>query len=242
MPNPVADTPALISAAGSARRVPGRTRRPQLAVLADRDLSGRSEAELIAQVLGGPEPAAEVLRCGTELARLPFWRRRSLGVVGLIQEHGVAPERAVRLAALWELAERWYPDDRPTVGSPRDALLLLDELRQARTERIVAILLDSRHRLLRQEVVAVGSINASRLAPRDVLGPALAHGAAAVIMAHNHPSGDPAPSRADRRVTTVMREACALIGVALLDHIIVARNGHHSFREAEGWSDETAPA
>jgi len=219
-------------------RGPVRRRRPQLAVLADRDLASRSEAELIAQVLGGPEPAAELLRCGTALSRLPFWRRRALGVAGLIREHGVAPERAVRLAALWELAERWYPDDRPSIGSPRDALLLLGDLRSARTERIVAILLDARHRLLRQEVVAVGSINASRLAPRDVLAPALANGAAAVIMAHNHPSGDPTPSRADRHVTAVMREAAALLGMPLLDHIIVARDGHHSFRESEGWSDD----
>lgn len=215
---------------GAARR-----RRAGLTVIADRDLAARSEAELIAQVLAGAEPAAEVVRCGVELARLPFWRRRALGASGLVQEHGLAPDRAVRLAALWELAERWYPDDRPSVTSPRDALLLLDDLRLERTERVVLLLLDARHRLIRRETVAVGSINASRLLPRDVLAPALAVGAAAFVMAHNHPSGDPLPSRADRQVTDAIRSAGTLLGLALVDHIVVARRGHHSFRDAEGW-------
>jgi DNA repair protein RadC len=216
----------------------GRRRRPgATALLADRDLGSRTEAELIAHVLAGPEPAADVLRSAVELASVPFWRRRALGVAGLVAEHGVSTERAVRLAALWELAERWYPDDRPSVTSPRDALLLLDGIRSSRRERIVVVMLDSRHRPIGTEVVAVGTLNASRFTPRDVFGPALIAGAAAVLVAHNHPSGDPAPSRADRQVTAVLRQAGALVGVPVVDHIVVARHGHFSFREAEGWVD-----
>ena len=219
-----------------------RRRRAGLALLADRDLASRSDAELIAQVLAGPEPAADVLRCAVRLARLPFWERRSLGVAGLVRDHGVAPERAVRLAALWELAERWYPDDRPTVTSPRDAVLLLEGLRDVPTERVVVILLDARHRPQRMETVALGTLNSSRLMPRDVLAPALQWGAASLIVAHNHPSGDATPSRADHHVTTVLREAGALMGVHVLDHIIIARGGHHSFRESENWDAEVTKA
>lgn len=210
-------------------------RRAALAGLSDRLLPDRTEAELIAQVLAGPEPAAAVLRWATELARLPFWKRRALGAAGLVAEYGFPPGRAVRVAALWELAERWYPDDRPTVSSPRDALLLLDSLRHAPAERIVALLLDSRHRPLRRELVALGTLNASRLRPLDVLGPALRAGAAAVIVAHNHPSGDVTPSRADREVTAALRQAADLVGVAFVDHLVLSRTGHYSFREAEGW-------
>jgi DNA repair protein RadC len=224
-----------VAAAPHASRRSSRPRRAALAVLADRDLASRSEAELIAQVLGGPEPAAELLHCGVRVARLPFWERRSLGVAGLVADHGVSPQRAVRLAALWELAERWYPDDRPSVGGVREALLLFDDLRRATTERIAVLLLDARHRVLRREIVAVGSINASRLLPRDVLAPALSAGAAAVLMAHNHPSGDPSPSRADRQVTAALHAAAEVIGLPLLDHLILARSGHYSFREGEGW-------
>ena len=212
-------------------------RRRVVALPSASEMAARSEAELIAQVLGGPEPADEVVRCGSELARLPFWQRRALGAEGLVRDHAIAPSRAVRLAALWELAERWYPDDRPAVDAPRDVCLLLDGMHRERSERVVAVLLDTRHRLLRVDTIARGTLNASRFAPRDVLGPALTCGAAAIVLAHNHPSGDPAPSRPDRRVTEAMRAACDLVGVALLDHIILGGGRHYSFRNAECWPE-----
>lgn len=228
-------------APGSSRPVPDG-HAAQLAVVGSHGLSGRSEAELIAQVLAGSDPAGEVLSCGASLARLPFWQRRALGPRDLVRDHGLTPSRAARLVALWELADRWYDDDRPTLSAPRDALILLDDLRRLPRERIDILLVDARHRLLRRETVAVGTLNASRVMPRDVLAPALAGGAAGVLMAHNHPSGDPAPSRADREVTVAMRGAASVVGLALLDHLILARRGHYSFREAEGWAGTEAAA
>jgi len=217
---------------------PSAASRSDRAVAAAGALATRSEAELIAHVLGGADPTAEARRWSHEVARLPVWRRRSLGAAGLVAEHGVAAEPALRLAAMWELADRWYPDDRPAVGSPRDAALLLEELRTAPTERIAVLLLDSRHRPMGSEVVALGTINASRLQPRDVLAPALTRGASAIVVGHNHPSGDPSPSVADRRVTTALREAALIVGVPLLDHLILTRHGQFSFRDAEGWDLE----
>jgi DNA repair protein RadC len=175
------------------------------------------------------------MACATAVAAVPAWERRALGAEGLASRHGVAPERALRLAAMCELAERWAPDDRPAITSPREAALLLGGLRLALREEVWVLMLDARHRPIHCETVAVGSINSSRLAPRDVLAPALRAGSAAVVVAHNHPSGDPAPSRADRVVTEALRSAAALIGIPMLDHIIVAGRGHHSFREVEGW-------
>ena len=152
------------------------------------------EAELLARALGGASPAAELSAVANRVARIPWWERRALDAAGLMREHGVPRDRAERLAAMWELAERWTDDDRPAIGSPRDALLMLDGLRQARREQVVVLLLDARHRPIRLETVAVGTINASRLQPRDVFGPALRSDAVAVIIGHNHPSGDPSPS------------------------------------------------
>ena len=94
-------------------------------------LSGRTDAELIARVLGGPAPSSDVLACATRVAAVPMWERRLLGAAGLTREHRVAPYRALRLAALWELAERWLPDDRPSITSPREAVLLLAGLRSS---------------------------------------------------------------------------------------------------------------
>ncbi|MGH7722500.1 MAG: JAB domain-containing protein [Candidatus Dormibacteria bacterium] len=206
----------------------------------DEPLCGRTDAELMACVLGGPRPSSGVLECATRMARLPLWERRTLGPAGLASKHGVAPDRALRLAALWELAERWVADDRPTITSPREAVLLLGGLRAAVQEQVWVLLLDARHRPISLETAAVGSVNSSRLTPRDVLAPALRAGSSALVVAHNHPSGDPAPSRADRLVTEALRSAALLIGIPLLDHIIVAARGHHSFREIEGWDVATA--
>jgi DNA repair protein RadC len=157
-----------------------------------------------------------------------------------MRDHGVPADRALRLTALWELAERWFPDDRPTVTSPREAVLLLGGLRDSAREQVWVLLLDARHRPIGCETVAVGSVNSSRLTPRDVLAPGLRAGAASFVVAHNHPSGDPSPSRADRVVTEALRNAAALIGVPMLDHIIVCARSHHSFREVEGWDAATA--
>jgi DNA repair protein RadC len=197
----------------------------------------RSEAELIAQVLGGGAPAADVLRCAEQLARLPFWQRRALDVPALVRDHGVPEAHAPRLVALWELADRWFPDDRPAVTSPRDAVLLLSSLAATQAETVVVLMLDGRYRLLGVETVAVGGINVARLQPRDVFTPALRASAAAVILAHSHPSGDATPSRCDRLITMALREAAGIVGVPLLDHLVIARHGFHSFAREESWTD-----
>ena len=144
-------------------------------------------------------------------------------------------EASRRLAALRVLATRWSPEQRPVVASPRDALLLFEPIRLARRETVVVLMLDARHRRIGCETVAVGTLNASRLHARDVFAPALRADAVAVIVGHNHPSGDPSPSGADRTVTCALRCAGDMLSVPLLDHVILARDGHHSFRESENW-------
>lgn len=203
-------------------------------------LEARSDAELIARVLGGSMPSAALVACSLRVAGLPVWQRRALGAGGLVRDHGVPAERALRLAALWELAERWSPDERPSVTSPREAVLLLGGLRDSAREQVWVLMLDARHRPTGCETVAVGGVNSSRLTPRDVLAPVLRSGAASFVVAHNHPSGDPSPSRADRVVTEALRSAAALLGLPMLDHIVVSARGHHSFREVEGWDTASA--
>jgi DNA repair protein RadC len=134
-------------------------------------------------------------------------------------------------------AEPAYPAGA-TLGSPPDAVAIARHVIGSEiAEVLLVLLLDSRHRVTGFAEVARGTVNANRFSPRDVLIPALASNAAAVVVCHNHPSGDPSPSPADRRVTTALREACDIIGIRLLDHLIVTDTGHHSFREADGWED-----
>jgi DNA repair protein RadC len=104
-------------------------------------------------------------------------------------------------------------------------------------ECLLAIFLDARHRVTGYSEIARGTLNASRFAPRDVFIPALHANAATVIVAHNHPSGDATPSRADRVATDALREAGRLIGLPLTDHVIVTPDAVYSFRERDGWGD-----
>ena len=150
------------------------------------------------------------------------------------------PRQAIRLAALWELAERWYPDERPAVSSPGRLSTSCRDCGPLGREEVWALFLDARHRLISVEPVVAGTLNSARLLPRDVLAPALRSGAAALIVAHNHPSGGVSPSRADRLVTASLRDAARLLGLPLLDHLILTARSHFSFREVEGWETDGA--
>ncbi|MTV27293.1 hypothetical protein FTX61_18010 [Nitriliruptoraceae bacterium ZYF776] len=126
-------------------------------------------------------------------------------------------------------------EDRPAVTSPEAAAeVLLPHLAGADRERCVAALLDTKHRLLEVATVSVGSLDHTFMAPREVYRDALLANAAALVLAHNHPSGDPEPSRDDELLTRRLARAGELVGVDLLDHLVVggprwvslARRGH----------------
>ena len=115
--------------------------------------------------------------------------------------------------------------------------LLGDEMRMLRTESLRVVLLDTRYRLMRVESVSVGSTNESIAHPREIFRPAITYSAYAVIVAHNHPSGDPSPSQTDHSLTRRLAEAAELLQIKLLDHIIVGAPlegspGYFSFKEA----------
>ena len=115
------------------------------------------------------------------------------------------------------------PGDRASITSPEDAAgVLVDHLAGADRERCVAALLDTRHRLLGVVVVSVGSIDHTFMSPREVYRDALLANATALVLAHNHPSGDVEPSQDDEAVTRRLAAAGQLVGVELLDHLVVA--------------------
>jgi DNA repair protein RadC len=100
-------------------------------------------------------------------------------------------------------------------------------------EHFVVVMLDGRHRPVAYQVVSIGTATASLVHPREVFQPAVGIGAVAILVAHNHPSGDPTPSAEDREVTDRLLRAGQLIGIPLLDHVVVAERGHVSLREAQ---------
>lgn len=153
---------------------------------------------------------------------------------------GVGITKAVQLAAAFGLASRLAKEAlaKTRIDSPPLVYDLLgSEMRALLKESLRVILLDTRYHLMRVEEVSLGSLNESIAHPREIFRPALIHSAYALIVVHNHPSGDPSPSEADRRLTRRLQEAASLLQINLLDHIIIgAPNGaaspYFSFKES----------
>jgi DNA repair protein RadC len=148
---------------------------------------------------------------------------------------GLPPAAAARLSSAFALGRRAERMMRPRRRSVSSARAVYDELRglcaRAEQESFFALLLDGKHRLIATRLVSLGTLTASLVHPREVFGPALRAAAGALLVAHNHPSGDPEPSPEDIEVTRRLVEVGRLVGIPLIDHVIVAEAGFVSLRE-----------
>jgi len=190
--------------------------------------------ELVALCLGGAEQvasrAAAALCADLDLADLARATPEHLHRAG-----GVSLARATRLAAAFALGRRVAAAGRRPRASLRSPArvheLMASELCGLAQETFHVLLLDGKHRLRRRERVSQGTLTTSLVHPREVFGPAIREGAAALIVVHNHPSGDPEPSAEDLAVTRRLHEAGRILGVPLLDHIVVGDGAYVSIRE-----------
>ena len=181
-----------------------------------------------------------------DLTRRLLARFRSLRTLArcepreLVEVEGLGHERARRLAAAFELGRRTAKETigRLRVDSPEIVCqLMAQDLRALTRESLRALLLDTKFQLIRIEEISLGSLNESIAHPREIFRPALVHSAYAFIMVHNHPSGDPSPSEADRKLTRRLVEVGGLLQVQMLDHIIIGsmlagKPSYYSFKEA----------
>ncbi|MBI4361869.1 MAG: DNA repair protein RadC [Euryarchaeota archaeon] len=189
-----------------------------------------SDAELLAILLGsGVEGSNAVEVAQRILSMAPPSRLLRMAPGELRGLPGVGPARACVLTACFELARRAEAGglERPRASSPEEVVALVGpRLRGLPREVFVGLYLDGRGRVVRVETLAEGTADAVLLHPREVFRPALSEGACGVVLVHNHPSGDPAPSGEDRRLTQRLAEAGRALGVPLVDHIVVgAREG-----------------
>jgi DNA repair protein RadC len=209
----------------------------------ERALQGRaatlSDAELLAVMLGTGCAGQSVL--DTAGALLDFAGNlvalKHLGPHLMAMQRGVGPAKTARLLAAIELARRWSLADNSeriglemqsfenVVAWARTHLVALDH------EEMWTLALDGQNRLLQPRCVARGGQHGCALRARDLLRVALRDGASGLVVVHNHPSGDPTPSREDITMTASLVEACEAVGLPLLDHVIVARGGATSLFE-----------
>jgi DNA repair protein RadC len=204
--------------------------------------SALSDSELIAILLRTGIPGANAI----EVARTLLSQFKSLGglarcsVKEIASIKGVGPAKAVQLAAAFGLGSRLARESlaKSKIDSPELVYELLGaEMRALNRESLRVILLDTKYHLMRIEEISLGSLNESIAHPREIFRPALIYSAYAVIIAHNHPSGDPTPSEADHRLTRRLAEAAQLLQISLLDHVIIGspigeKPSFYSFKEA----------
>jgi DNA repair protein RadC len=201
-----------------------------------------SDAELLAIFLRTGMAGRDVLTVAASLLKEWGTLRRLAGcTIGeLAAIPGIGPAKAAELKAAFEMGKRMARPEEEKIRIDRAGIihaLLAPEMQTLPCESLRVLLLDTRHGLLGEREVSRGSLNESIAHPREIFRPALERGAYAIAIAHNHPSGDPSPSEADRRLTRRLSEAGALLQIPLVDHVIIgAPRGnlppYFSFREA----------
>jgi DNA repair protein RadC len=199
------------------------------------------------RALGDNELVALVLGCGHRrggaLAVANELLARCGGLHGLVRSTaddvsrvvGIGRARSAQILAAVELGRRTLtraPSARLQIRSPREAAAYLMPAFGSRpVEEIGVVLLDTKHRVMRTAIVAIGALNAASVQPRDVYREATLAGAAAIVVFHNHPSGDPSPSPEDVALTRHLAAAGTLLGIDLVDHIILGETRYCSLKE-----------
>lgn len=150
----------------------------------------------------------------------------------LKETFGLGVAKACEIAACFELGRRLLQNKQSALLlSPKDVWDELKDIRDHKKEHFVVFFLDVRNQEIKREIISVGTLNANLVHPREVFESAIQHFAAQVIVAHNHPSGDSEPSAEDVDITKRLTEAGKILGIEVIDHVVVARDGFASFKE-----------
>lgn len=193
--------------------------------------------ELIAILLGTGNKKRPVLEVAdlilSEYNDLPTLARAS--PVELSKIEGVGIAKGVRIVAAFELANRINAQGaikRKSICSPEDVYnLVIPKVQKESREFFILVLLNTKNQVLTVETISIGSLNASIVHPREVFKKAISWSSAGVILAHNHPSGDPLPSEEDKSLTKRLKEGGLILGIDILDHVIIGENKFYSFKE-----------
>ncbi len=202
--------------------------------LASLGVANLSDAELLALILGSGTDRHNVVQLAHVLLQaIPLIKLKQLTTPDrLTRLRGIGRVQAGKIVASLELARRLSNfETSVTIRTSAQAYHLLTGVIHKQREYVIGLYLNARHELLLQETLAVGGLNANHLEPRDVFGPALKLPCVGLILAHNHPSGDPQPSQDDLQLTEVLQTASELLGIELIDHLILGRGCYVSLRE-----------
>jgi DNA repair protein RadC len=192
-----------------------------------------SDEELLSVLLGWGTRGKPVRKLAGEVLALVERTHGSVDLDALLHVVGLGHAKAASVAAALELARRLLCPKQQRITFPADVIPLISHYSDRKQEHFLCLSLNGAHEVSAIRVVSVGLVNRTVVHPREVYADALMDRAAAVIVAHNHPSGNVEPSAEDRDVTARLKAAGETLGVRLLDHIIFSARGYYSFLEKE---------
>ncbi len=215
-----------------ARRITDLPRhdRPREKML-DKGPGALSDEELAAILLGSGTRGHDVMSVARRIVRLVDDHHGRPDLADLQRLEGVGPAKATLVAAALEFARRRIRPEGLKIKTPVDVLPLVRHYGDRKQEHFLCISLNGANEVITHRVVSIGLVDKTQVHPREVFADPLTDRASAVILAHNHPSGDLAPGRADMKITRQLVEAGETLGIAVLDHIIFSPKGHYSFLE-----------
>ena len=202
---------------------------------------GLSDAELLSIIIRTGSKEDNSLGLAQKILALNYPKEGILGLLHLslpelMQIKGIGRVKGAQLLCIGELSRRIWKkaalEDVVSFTNPVDIMnYYVEDLRHKEQEQIRIMLLNTKGALIRDILISQGTVNTSVVSPREIFLEALKYHAVNLILVHNHPSGDPAPSQEDIQLTRRVKEAGELIGIRLLDHIIIGDNSYISFRE-----------
>lgn len=201
-----------------------------------------TDAELIAILLRTGTAEKSAIDIASEMTADGGLYKRLAGITRLNELtniKGLGQAKAATVLAALEIGRRIAsakPIEKIHLSCPQDvADFLMPRLRYAAKEQFVVILLNNKNKVIGTEVVSEGSLSSSIVHPREVYAPAILHHAAAIMVAHNHPSGDPKPSTEDEEVTRLLSRSGKVLGIPMIDHVIIGDGNYYSFLENEAF-------
>ncbi len=190
------------------------------------------DEELLALILRTGNKNCNVLNLAKKILQNYKEKLPNITINELKNFANIGTARACSIIASFELAKRLLNGKQTQLYlTPKDVYERLVEYRNAKKEHFFVFYLDTKNQEISTELISVGTLNASLVHPREVFEPAVKHLAAQIIVAHNHPSGNLEPSEDDIELTQRLIKAGEILGIDLLDHVIVSKNGYYSFKQ-----------
>jgi len=187
--------------------------------------------ELLSILLGSGIQGKDVRKLAKEIVSLMDNDFESLSLDKLCEIHGLGLAKASQIIASIELSKRYLIRTNKRITSAREVYEELRSFSTKNQEHFLTITLDGASHIINVRTVFIGTLNQSIVHPREIYADAIADRAAGIIIAHNHPSGTLAASRADIQITERLKEVSKLVGIELLDHVILAKDGYYSFSD-----------